>query len=242
MKKLYFVLLFLAVFVQCSGATFTACGPTYDKALTDSTGIVADTNYTLNLSTGGDWYYNAGKAIDYFSCQAIVSSETYAGITGSTSTVNGTTDTIVSSVTYPTGYSLLYTSAAFSTAGLTNNTTYFAIAYSAGQIQLATTKALAIAGTVVNISTTPGTGTFTLTPVDIQASSPYSFKWQASNDNSNWFDLTATSVTVTSATAPTNRLWDFGFTTYKYIRCTLQSGAFGSLKLKLQGYGKRLIP
>jgi hypothetical protein len=143
---------------------------------------------------------------------------------------------------YPTALPLLLTvTAGALPTGLTANTTYFALQYPPYYLKLSTTVALANAGYGLTISAlTPGTNeSFTLTPVAMQAGSNYSYKWQASNDNSTWYDMVATSVTITSAASSGNAFWDFGFTTYNYIRAALSAGSFGAINLKLRGYGKR---
>jgi hypothetical protein len=166
-------------------------------------------------------------------------------MTGGASTYfNYTTDTIMQVHDFLPGLAVLYAaSAGTSPTGLTSGTTYFAIPTASG-VQLASTKALALAGTELNISsqTYPGSGTFTLTPLDIPHEDTFSFKWQCSNDKVHWYDLDKTSITIENTTTPSHYFWDFGFTTYKYIRCALKAGGFGAIKLKLQGYGKRVAP
>jgi hypothetical protein len=217
-----------------SGVCF-ATNPVYDANMADSSGVVSDVNIPLDLKT----YY-----IDYFSCQAVVSTEAYVGIRVTTTDISGVDNTVVSTVTYPTGYGVLLTSVTFTSwYGLVNNATYYIIPYSSGLAKLATTRALAVAGTAIDLPViSSGTGSFLLTPINIQASSPFSFRWQYSNDNTNWYNSTQSSVTIIGSTAPQNVLWDFGFTTYRYIRVSLLAGTQGSLKLILRGFGKKVSP
>ena len=229
MRKISFVLLLMFLI---TGFGFSA-NPIYDDALIDED-LAVSTNYDLNLKLG--------KTIDYLSFQAVCSSNTYVGITGSTSTIDVDDDTIISSVTYPSGFSLLFTSKTWiGSTNFANNTTYYAIPSATGYIKLATTKANAVTETAVDITATGTSGILVFSAINIKSNSSFGFKWQCSNDGSRWYDLDVSTIEITSATAtPTNYFWDLGFTVYKYIRCALTAGSFGSISLKLQGYGKRV--
>ena len=225
MKKIFFAGLFLAALV---GTSFASTQFDYTAADTDN--IVSDTTFEYDLSV---------RPVDYLSIQAIYSTDAFDSILVSTSMVDATADTVVSSVTYPAGFALLYTSTSFLGGGLSNNTTYYAIPLAGNLLSLATSQANALLGTAFNI-TAATSGTFQLKPIDVQASSAYILRWQYSNDNSNWYNSSLSTITISGATTTTNYLWDFGFTTYKYIRCALTAGGFGALKLKLQSYGKQV--
>jgi hypothetical protein len=100
-----------------------------------------------------------------------------------------------------------------------------------------------VAGTAIDIVTVPipGGSSFALTPILTAANNPFTLTWRVSNDKVNWFNLAGSSVVViNSSIANANYIWDFGFLPYKYIRCAITAGSFGAIKLKLQGYGKRL--
>lgn len=110
-------------------------------------------------------------------------------------------------------------------------TTYYAYRNSAGVVSLATTSAQAIANdpiTIVSVTTT-GSQTYTLVPVPY-AGTP-SFKWQASNDGSNWFDLSVTSITMSSPNNATSG-WDFGWYPYAGIRLNVIAPTAGGIKMK----------
>ena len=139
---------------------------------------------------------------------------------------------------------LLSTTAGTVPTGLANNTVYYAIP-TATYFGLATTKANALAGTAIDISTlTYATaGAFTLTPQTVSGGAvPFSGKWQYSNDNVNWYDSTQSSMTIYGSTSLTNYLWDFGMTTYRYIRLKMVAGTNGTIKLILRVFGKKVSP
>jgi uncharacterized protein YxeA len=190
--------------------------------------VAVSTNYVKNLALG--------KTIDYLSYQATYSTGTFGGIVATTATMSVANDTLVSSATYASGQAVLLTTTTWvGTLDFSANTTYYAIPSASGYVKLATTAALAKLGTAVDITAlgTSGniiSGTFTAT-------------WQCSNDNYNWYTITSASVTtIVVGTAASNYLWDFGFTSYKYIRCAVSGGTWGAINLKLQGYGKRTAP
>ena len=233
MKRFLFAVLMLVVFGVPSWATVV-----YDQDL-------------VNVSTSTDASFAIScysKNIDKLSFQAVYSSVTFVGVSVTTSNINTTTDVITTTQAFSTGFSVFVTSAAFTGGGLANGTTYFAIYKSATGIQLATTKALAIAGTAIDLTT--GTvagaysGSFILTPINISAASPFSFKWQTSNEvvPTNWTDLSVTSITISGTTGQTTAIWDFATYTYRNIRAVLTSGTFGAINLKLRGYGKTTNP
>jgi hypothetical protein len=224
LKKVLFILI---AFASPLFATYP-----YEFTLVDKSDIVTNDTYSQNL--------NSGKIIDYLSFQAVYSTPTYSVTVATLTAINSVTNVISSTQSYPSGFALLFTSSSYnySSTTLTNNTTYYAFNTSATTLQIST-------GTTGSIAVILGTGTigsFNLTPINIQASSPFNFKWQYSNDGSNWYDSTQSSVTVFATTTPTNYFWDFGFTVYKYIRIKLTSGNFGVIKLQIYGYGKRVAP
>lgn len=227
MKKYLLVLL---VVVGTFGVSHAVQAVTYNDDLVNGSNLVSDADYSLDLGVNN---------IDNLSFQAVYSVPTYYAISCTTMSVNPVLETIASTQAYPAGYAVLYVTSTFNGSGLKTGTTYFAFPAATGYISLATTKANAILGTAINISTGTQGGTFTLTPVDIVAASPFGFAWQVSNDNTNWYALNVASVSILQTTTATNYLWDFGVTTYRYIRAHFTSSAFGAVNLKLRGYGKR---
>jgi hypothetical protein len=224
----------VAVAVWFSLASVSYADLSYEAVLVNLPAVNANATYSLDMDN---------QFVDSISFQAVYSSQAYVGITGSSASVSVSLDTIVSSVTYSTGYSVLFSSIAGLGTGLVDQTTYFVIPYLTGYIQLASSKANAILGTAVNITTTGVSGSFVLTPINITGVSvgagAYGLAWQGSNDNTNWYNVSATSITITSATTQTNYLWDFGYLTYRYIRANITAGYFGNVRMVIRGHGKR---
>lgn len=226
MKKYLLVLL---VVVGTFGVSHAVQAVTYNETVVNGY-VTSDTEYPVDLMVNN---------VDNLSMQVTYSTATFTPIKCSTAAINDTLDVFTSTQAYPAGFAVIFTSSALYNIGLTNNATYYAVPAGTGYISLATTKANAIAGTVINISSKPVSGSFTLTPVGVVDATPFGFRWQVSNDNVNWFSLATSSVSLLSTTAAATTIWDFGVTTYRYIRCHFVSSAFGAVSLKIVGYGKR---
>jgi trimeric autotransporter adhesin len=140
------------------------------------------------------------------------------------------------------GLPVLYTSSTISITNLTNQTTYYAVPRSVNTISLATSKANAQNGTYITLGSiaTNASHTFTLTPLAITGSP--SFKWQISNDGSNWTDSTVSSVTFGSPYTATTTFWDFGLVTMHYIRLKVTAPTTGGLDINVIGNGKSSNP
>jgi hypothetical protein len=139
---------------------------------------------------------------------------------------------------FTTGLPVLYAKTAGTDPGaLVSGTTYYVIKVDANNLKLASSQANAILGTAVSIATqtAQGRGSFSLTPLAI-AGTP-AFKWQYSNDNSNWVDMSVSSVTMTSL-APATTVWDFGSITYRYIRLNVTAPTAGGISLVVTGVGR----
>ncbi len=134
---------------------------------------------------------------------------------------------------------VLFTKTAGTPPGLlVVGTTYYAVPVDANNFKLSSTSTGAVAGTpLVGLSTQTltGGGSFTFTPLAITGTP--SFKWQASNDNTNWTDLSVSSVTVASPYTAGSTSWDFGRTTYRYMRVNVVAPTTGGLSLTVTGYG-----
>ena len=186
-----------------------------------------------------------GNAYDYTIYSTTPTALTVTGISGGVSgNINYALDRIISTNTYPTGLAVLLTNNAGTLpTGLTANTTYFIVNPNGLYFQLATTKLNASSGAVINlVDSTKDRGNFTVTAATVSAGFPFSFKWQVSNDNLNYYDLSVTSVTVLNTTGWSNYVWDFAKMNYEYIRCNLLSGKWGSIYLKLKGLGRKVAP
>ena len=206
---------------------------TYNENMVNGS-VVSDTNYTIDCGS---------KFVDYLAVQAVYNNNSYVPTVGSTSTINAVDNTIVSTQPYVTGLGVYLTTTTLTGVNLTNGVTYFVLLGNTGFIKLATTKANAIAGTFIDITSAGTQGTFTLTPCTLQNAATYSFKWQASNDGTNFYDLSVTSITILAAnTTAINYIWDFAKVNYQYIRCALTSGTLGAISLKLHAFGRKVAP
>lgn len=173
---------------------------------------------------------------------ASVTETTFQG--GSDSTISSTTDRLtLTNHKLKTGCGVyLSTGGATAPSGLTNGTTYYPIVIDGNTVKLASTKANASAGTAVDLTGEGVQGT-TYTLNKIGMSGTPSFKWQASNDGTNFVDYATTSgnVTVSSVTwsAAGSTGWDFGPVGYKIIRLKYVSPTFGGIDITGRGNGKR---
>lgn len=136
-----------------------------------------------------------------------------------------------------TGLQVLLSTGGFTRpTGLSGGTTYYAINVNDNTYSFATSSANAVAGTVVDITDVAGGGTFTVAPLSL-VNGEAGFQWQGSNDNSNWFSVSVTSVTYSSATATVG--WDFGEYNYKYLRLNLTGPSSGGLGVVVTLNGRK---
>lgn len=165
---------------------------------------------------------------------------------GAASGINTTAETItIASHGLTTGLAILFSTSSASTppAPLINQTTYYAIKVDANTIKIATTSALAVLGTSLNL-TSQGTAnkSFSLAPLALTGTA--SFKWQLSNDDTNWVDstLAGSSVTFASPYTAGNVYSDFGQINANYIRLNYTAPTTGAVNLKVKGNGKSSNP
>lgn len=213
------------------------------KAISDSimassclSGVVVSTWSSNVIYSTASTIGTAGNSITLFTN---TSSITISGATlsnGDDSNFSIADDDITTSSAHgiTTGAPLLFaTATGTAPTGLTTGTTYYAIVTANNKFKFATSSANALAGTAINITALTGSGTFTATLTAF--SGTWSFKWQGSNDNSNWYDLPISAVTYST---PSNSLWD-GPINYRYLRLNFTAGTGGALNLKVRGYGRR---
>lgn len=122
--------------------------------------------------------------------------------------------------------------------GLTTATTYYAIPVNSSSFKLAKYSTSAVAGidlvVITSTNSSVSQNTYTLTPLGITGIP--SFKWQVSNDNSNWSDLFVSSVTMGStgtpyAIPPTSSFWTFGYIGTRYLRLNAVAPTTGGISL-----------
>jgi hypothetical protein len=138
---------------------------------------------------------------------------------------------------FVTGLGVLYSTPTVGSdpAGLIPGTTYYVIRTDGQDFLLASSTANALVGTAVDITAITGGGEFTFTPYPLTGVP--SFKWQASNDNSNWSDVAVDSFTWSSAGST---LWDYAEPGYRYLRInyTHPNEGQGGLALTIYLFGR----
>lgn len=163
-----------------------------------------------------------------------------AFLNGAVSSVDPAADTIITASNhgYGTGFAVWLGTGGFTTPGnLSNGTTYYAIKVNNNQLKLATTKANAVLGTGIDLTTLAGGGTFSLNPVVMPATTGSGFRWQASNDNSTFVDLSVSSITVIPTLTSGTTSWDLGTVNYRYYRFKYLTPAQGGANMTLTGNG-----
>lgn len=144
-----------------------------------------------------------------------------------------------------TGLQVRYdTTSGSAPGGLTTATTYYAIKLTDNTYKLATSSTNAVAGTNIDITTLPSTvASYTMTPCPLVTVGGNGFYWQASNDNSNFTNLTnvtlngvaVTSVTYSSAG---NSLYNFGEFPWRYLRMVFSAPTRGGISLTTRIFGR----
>lgn len=130
---------------------------------------------------------------------------------------------------------------------LTNQTTYYVIPLTGNSIALARSSTDSVNGIPIVITSSQtriSADSFTLTPLAITGVP--SFKWEISNDGTNWYpySLTANNVAISTVgvgtyiSTGTVNTWDFGPIDYAYIRLNVISPTQGAVKLQVTGSGK----
>jgi len=117
--------------------------------------------------------------------------------------------------------------------GLTMGSTYFAVKLNSDVYQLATSSMNAVAGTVVDITRLIGSSTINATPLALVlvsgAASNTGFKWQVSNDQTNYNDISVSSFTYVSSTST---IVDLGALAYRWLRMVYVGPTSGALSIK----------
>ncbi len=229
-----------------SGSTSSATA----KSISDS--IMA--NGTLNTIVSSTWSSSAVVTItaltagpNYSLAALPAASFTLTGqyMTGGAVTgIDTSTDTItIASNGFGTSLQVLFSTLTASTppAPLTNQTTYYTIKVDGNTIRLATSATNAQTNIYLNLTTQGTTNkTFRLTPLGITGTPAW--KWQVSNDDTNWSDLGVTSVTLASPYTSTTTYWDFGNTNTHYIRLKVTGPTAGAINIKVKPNGKANNP
>ncbi len=152
---------------------------------------------------------------------------------GTASAISLSADTISSTGNgFTLALPVLYTkSAGTSPSPLAAGTTYYPIRVDGNTFKLALTSTGAVAGLAIDITTMTqaGGGSFALTPLGITGTA--GFKYQVSNDNSNWFDISTTSVTFASPYTAATLYSDLGTINARYVRVNVVAPTTGGFAL-----------
>ncbi len=127
---------------------------------------------------------------------------------------------------YKTGLKGQLTTSGGLPTGLSAATDYFVIYIDANTYKLASSLANAEAGTAVDI-TAQGTGNHTFTPT---AATGNVLKLQASNDDTNYKDISGKTVTI--GTSSGTELWELGEVSYRYLRA-LYTPSAGQIRVEI---------
>jgi hypothetical protein len=120
---------------------------------------------------------------------------------------------------------------------LVNQTTYFVNYITSNTFAVVDTATGAINNLYIKITTNALSSTqYGFIPVPFSGTP--SFKWQSSNDNTNWFDLPVASFTAPSPLTPGTTSWNFGPVYYRYQRVNFSSATAGGFNLQILGNGK----
>lgn len=135
-----------------------------------------------------------------------------------------------------TGLRVLYTTVSGTApGGLTTGTTYWSIKLDENTYKLALSSTNALAATAIDITTLPTTNSsYSIAPLAFSTGAFNGFKWQGSNDGSNFSDLSIASITYSSSG---NTLWDLDDYAYKWLRLSLTPPASGGLAVAVRVFG-----
>lgn len=219
-----------------TGAAWVAI-PTANKVYTDISSATTGTDVELlvataiNALTGFTAVITTGNSTTHLDCTAVfagvvvtpaVYSRAGAAGTGSVtfsittagtaSKVNPVANTVtITSHGQKVGSKGQMTTSSALPTGLSTSTDYFIIVVDANTIKFATSLVNAVAGTAIAL-TSSGVGTQTFTPT---TSTGNVLKLQASNDGTNFDDISGDTVTI--ATTSGSKVWDLQRPGYRYV-------------------------
>lgn len=214
-------------------ATAMNASPCLSGVVTSTRPAPSSVIYSTAVTIG-----TAGNSIAlavYNSTQIAVSGSVFSNGDDSSFSVADDDVTISGGHGISTGYPMLFvTVSGTAPTGLTTATTYYAIVTSNSKFKLATSSANALAGTAINISALTGSGSFTMTRTAYAGT--YSFKYQASNDGTNWSDISGAAVTYS---APGSTITEITLVTYKWLRLNFTAGTGSAMNLRVAAFGRR---
>jgi hypothetical protein len=184
--------------------------------------------YTTSTLVGGNFPLATSDATKVSVSGANMTGGTGAGYSAATDVVR------VPSHGFTLGLPILYSGTPV-IQGILTGTTYYALPIDSDTIYLATTSALALAGSYINLNAQHANATaatYTLAPLGMEASTA-GFYWQESNDNSTYFSVGGSSVTISSNTVnSTVYSRDFSDVNYRYLRAYVVGPTTGGVAIK----------
>jgi hypothetical protein len=183
-----------------------------------------DTTVALEVGT----YSNFSMQLTYSDAVVATASVLDAEISVANNTMNEATHG------FSTGLDVLYTlTAGTAPTGLTSGTTYYAIRDSANYFKLALTSTGAVAGAAIDITGVAGGSTHSFAPLAFVTGS-MGWKWQGSNDGTNYSDLAISPVVYSSDATD---IYDFNGYNYRYLRLNITGPTRGGVDIDGILYG-----
>ena len=141
---------------------------------------------------------------------------------------------------FAVGLPVLYSTTTGNIAPLVSQTTYYVTAVDNAKFKLASSRANAQAGTAISFTSFVATGTVSaaFTPIAYSAGVPAAYKFQRSNDGSNWADMPVSSGTVYATAVSSAQAVDFGDANFRYYRVNFSASTFGAANIKAFLCGK----
>jgi len=234
----------VAIFTGVATLAYAWMTPTWQKPIANESALAYSTTYAFQTNNAH---------VDTLAMQCVYTSATIVTTNFSDSNITlnsaviSATNTFTSLDPTQTGMialPVLYSSSTQTVSPLVNQTTYYVIPVDRSSFKLALTSTGAIAGVGIVITSSNTARTYTLAPLAITGTP--SFKWQVSNNGTNYNDLTTTpynvaisSVTMLSYTlGGAASMWDFGPFDYTWIRLNVIGPTTGGIQLKCTPNGE----
>jgi hypothetical protein len=233
-----------------TGATAADTAQSISSAIVAYSGGLVISTWNASVIYATSTAINKNTYVIYSSSQAALTVSSVALIAasglgqgyfqnGSASDISG--GYINKSNTFGVGLPVLYSTATGTNIKpLVSQTTYYVTAVDSSKFKLSTSRANAAAGTAVTFTfyVSTGAGTYTLTPIGYGTGAPASFKYERSNDHSNWFDAPVSSGTVYVTAASSGQAVDFGDANFRYYRANFVTSDAGASSVKIWMTGK----
>jgi hypothetical protein len=226
MRKLFT----LAIVLLGVHTTLYADQVVYTDYLVNEPSLAYSKNFTLDLND---------KRIDTVAFQVNYASASISSMTFTGSAISsGSYILTIPTHSLTTAFAVRFTTnSGIPLRPLVNQTTYYVNYITSNTLALVDTSTGAINNLYIKITTNALSSTqFGLIPVPFSGTP--SFKWQASNDGTNFFNLPVTSFTAPSPLTPGTTNWTFAPAVNRYYRVNYTSATAGGFNLQILGNGK----